>query len=147
MGRQRKLHNRRAPAPPSGRRVPVAALVAGLAALIAVALWLSRAPDPGFDRLVGRWERTDGGYVLEVTRAETDGRLEASYLNPSPIHVAQATASRQGATITVFVELRDVNYPGSTYTLVYDPVSDTLEGTYFQALQQQRFSVVFARRP
>jgi hypothetical protein len=147
MGRQRKPHQGRAPAPQAGRRVPVAALVAGLAALIAIGLWLSRTPDPGFEKLVGRWERADGGYILEVKRAEADGRLEASYLNPSPIHVAQATASRQGTSINVFVELRDVNYPGSTYTLVYDPENDKLEGTYFQALQQQRFSVVFARRP
>ena len=45
----------------------------------------------------------------------------------------------------VFVELRDVNYPGSTYTLAYDPAADQLRGVYFQALERQSFDVSFVR--
>ena len=38
-----------------------------------------------------------------------------------------------------------MNYPGSTYTLTYDPASDQLKGVYYQAALQQRFEVVFVR--
>jgi len=34
----------------------------------------------------------------------------------------------------VFIELRDVNYPGSTYSLTYEPASDQLKGIYYQAV-------------
>jgi hypothetical protein len=54
-------------------------------------------------------------------------------------------AFRDSAMKKVFIELRDVNYPGSTYTLAYDPASDELKGIYYQALQQQRFEVFFQR--
>jgi hypothetical protein len=59
--------------------------------------------------------------------------------------VAKAEASMDGATMKVFIELRDVNYPGSTYTLTYNSGNDQLSGIYYQALQQQRFEVVFVR--
>ena len=71
--------------------------------------------------------------------------MDAAYFNPKPIHVARAEASRSGAAIKVFIELRDVNYPGSTYTLTYEPGSDQLKGIYFQAVQQQSYEVVFVR--
>lgn len=152
MGRQRKANRNRptthATSPTPAKRHPWHA--AGLAtlalvAVVAAALWLWPRPDGGFQQLVGRWQRADGGYVLEITAVDGGGRLAASYFNPKPIHVAQAVASRQGTTTTVFVELRDVNYPGSTYALVYNGERDTLDGTYFQALEQQRFEVAFTR--
>ena len=107
------------------------------------------APSPavaGFDRLLGRWLRADGGYVLEVRAISPDGKADAAYLNPRPIHVARAEALRQGEALTLFVELRDANYPGSTYRLVYDPARDVLGGLYFQAVEQQTFDVEFVRR-
>ena len=67
------------------------------------------------------------------------------YFNPKSIHVAKAEASRDGDATKVFIELRDVNYPGSTYTLTYDPASDQLKGIYYQAAEQQRFPVIFMR--
>ena len=67
------------------------------------------------------------------------------YLNPRPIHVARAEATRDGSTLNVFVELRAPGYPGSTYTLTYDPTRDQLGGVYFQAALQQRFDVMFVR--
>jgi hypothetical protein len=102
---------------------------------------------PDFSRLKGRWLRPDGGYVVEVKAVEENGRMDAAYFNPRPIHVARAEASGDGAVLRVFIELRDVNYPGSTYTLAYDPATDQLTGNYFQALQQQNFDVVFVRQP
>jgi hypothetical protein len=47
----------------------------------------------------------------------------------------------------VFVELRDVNYPGSTYALTYDAERDQLKGIYYQAAMQQQFEVFFVRTP
>ena len=73
------------------------------------------------------------------------GKIDAVYLNPRPINVARAEATREGSTLKVFVELRAPNYPGSTYTLTYDPNADQLKGVYFQALLRQSFDVVFVR--
>jgi hypothetical protein len=47
--------------------------------------------------------------------------------------------------IQVFVKLQDVNYPGSTYTLTYDPEQDRFTGYYYQAALNQIFDVVFIR--
>jgi hypothetical protein len=97
--------------------------------------------------VVGRWVRMDSPYVIEIQSAGDDGTLEASYYNPRPINVARAEARRKSGELLVFVELRDVNYPGCTYTLAYDPAQDRLQGVYFQAAMGQHFDVVFARLP
>jgi hypothetical protein len=99
----------------------------------------------GFDILKGRWRRPDGGYVLEIRKIDGSGKMDAGYFNPRPINVSRAEASREGETAKVFIELRDINYPGSTYALTYDPESDHLNGTYFQAALQQSFEVIFVR--
>jgi len=52
---------------------------------------------------------------------------------------AMSLGGALGAPRTAF------QYPGSTYTLTYDPRRDQLEGVYFQAAMQQRFDVVFVR--
>ena len=88
-------------------------------------------------------DRIEGGTDGSVS---PEGRVDASYRNPRSIRVARAEALREGEAVTLFVELRDTNYPGSTYRLVYLPGRDVLEGTYFQALQQQTFDVAFVRR-
>ena len=71
--------------------------------------------------------------------------MDAAYLNPRPINVSKAQATRDGATVRVFVELRAPNYPGSTYTLTYDSKRDELYGVYYQAVEGRSFDVVFAR--
>lgn len=101
----------------------------------------------GFEKLVGRWLRADGGYVLEIRAVSPEGQVEATYLNPRPINVARAEAARGDDLVTLLVELRDVNYPGSTYRLWYDPRRDTLEGTYYQAAQHVTYDVTFERQP
>ena len=98
-----------------------------------------------FDKLKGRWQRPDGGYIVEVRSVDDTGRMDAAYFNPRQINVSKAVALRDGGVTKVFIELRDVYYPSSTYTLAYDPVSDRLAGIYYQALQQQSFEVLFAR--
>jgi len=100
-------------------------------------------PDP--QRLVGRWVRPDGGYVLALGEVTKDGSVKAAYFNPRPINVSRAEVRRVAGALTVVVELRDVNYPGSTYTLQYDPASDRLKGAYFQAVEKQTFVVEFVR--
>ena len=95
--------------------------------------------------LIGRWLRPDGGYILEIQAVDSTGKIDALYLNPRPINIAKAEATRDASKINVFVELRAPNYPGSTYTLVYDPKQDQLRGTYFQAALGQSFDVNFVR--
>ncbi len=103
------------------------------------------APGAGLTGLEGRWQRPDGGYVLEIRKVYPSGVADAAYFNPNPIRVAKATATGDPSSATVFVELRDINYPGSTYTLTYDPRRDVLEGIYYQAMLDQSFDVVFVR--
>ena len=98
-----------------------------------------------FQRLAGRWVRPDGGYVLELKDITKDGNLKASYFNPRSINVAKAELRRKDGRLALFVELRDLNYPGSTYSLKYDPKGDRLIGTYFQAVERQTFDVEFQR--
>jgi len=98
------------------------------------------------DRLTGRWLRPDGGYVIEIRSAQTNGVLDAAYFNPRPINVSRAEWRRDSGRLRVFIELRDANYPGSTYTLHYAPQQDRLVGDYFQAVQQQTFDVEFVRQ-
>jgi hypothetical protein len=103
-------------------------------------------PNPAFEKLAGRWMRPDGGYVLDLRSVDAEGKVEAGYYNPSPIHVAGARAYIEGGATRVFVELRDVNYPGCTYKLTYDAKSDQLFGQYYQATMQQTYEVTFARQ-
>lgn len=103
------------------------------------------ATAPGMQQLKGKWLRLDGGYILEVRDVDASGKMEAVYLNPRPIHVARAEATRNGTALQMLVELQAPGYPGSTYTLHYEPQRDQLEGSYFQATLQQRFEVVFVR--
>ena len=100
-------------------------------------------PDPS--KLIGRWLRPDGGYLLELSDPASDGHLKAVYFNPRPINVSRAQWQLKDGYVVVLVELHDVNYEGSTYLLAYDPKTDRLAGIYFQALLKQQFEVVFQR--
>ena len=96
--------------------------------------------------LVGEWTRPDGGYVLSVSQVAADGKATVGYYNPRPIRVSRAEARKEGDLVGLFVELNDVNYPGSTYTLAYDAATDQLKGVYYQAAQGARYEVAFSRR-
>jgi len=120
--------------------------IAGFLILCFLAAPLSHAASTGdLQGLEGRWVRPDGGYVLELRDIRKNGDLKAAYFNPRPINVARARAGIKNGTITLLVELRDVNYPGSLYRLQYDPATDTLKGTYFQAVEKQTFHIEFVR--
>ena len=95
--------------------------------------------------LVGEWLRTDAGYLIKINKVNDDGTLEAQYFNPNPINVGKANWEESHGNLELTVELRDVNYPGSTYTLSYLPDRDILAGDYYQAVQGSTFYVEFVR--
>lgn len=99
-----------------------------------------------FQPLLGRWQRTDGGYIIEVRRIDSEGKMDAGYYNPRPINISRAQASMYKDYIKVEVKLRDQGYPGSAYTLVYDQLNDRLIGFYYHAVSKQKFDVVFVRQ-
>ena len=171
MSKTRRKTPRRRLAGPGKRRASLVAVTLALTGAIAAAIILfregappgagsarllpavqeARSPavtlsaDSDFGRLKGRWLRPDGGYVLEIRDVDAGGTIEAAYLNPRPINVARAEATRDGSVLKILVELRAPGYPGSTYTLTYDPQQDQLRGIYFQAVEQQNFNVYFVR--
>ncbi len=100
---------------------------------------------PDFRSLVGRWVRPDGGYVVEIRSVSPDGKLDASYANPTPLPFSRAEATREGSEIRVFLELTAGGYNGSTYTLSFDPAKNILRGVYFQAVAKQRYDIHFER--
>ena len=106
----------------------------------------SSAAPQAYAVLVGEWTRPDGGYVLSVSQVAADGKATVGYYNPRPIRVSRAEARKEGDLVGLFVELNDVNYPGSNYTLGYDSASDQLKGIYFQAVERAQYEVVFVRR-
>lgn len=144
-----------------GKRLPIVIVAAALSVVAAVLLFslgkkteekmVSLVPAPvvearsDFEKLVGRWRRPDGGYVIEIRGVRANGEIDAGYFNPRPINVSQAEASHKGNAVKVFIELYDKMYPGSTYDLTYDLQHDVLRGTYFQAALGQAFDVIFVR--
>ena len=168
--REKKRHGKLPIPATAKRRTPRLAVVfLAVATLVAIGFWWWKTKPAGisppaagptvtsavsptptgnnseFQKLKGRWRRPDGGYVVEIKSVADGGAMDAAYFNPNPIHVAKAQASQDGAATKVFIELRDVNYPGSTYTLTYEPGRDRLAGIYYQAVERQRYEVVFER--
>jgi len=101
------------------------------------------AADP--KKLVGQWMRTDSEYMIWIESVGSDGTLQARYLNPRPIHVSRAEVKRDGDRLALLVELQDKGYPGSYYTLTYDPRSDALYGVYHHLGLNQTFDISFYR--
>src|SRR5215510_16140267 len=95
--------------------------------------------------LLGNWVRPDGGYTISIRSVDTNGKLQASYANPSPLPFSKAEVSRDGKAVKLFFELRAAGYNGSTYRLTYDTASDRLVGIYYQAVQRKEYDVVFQR--
>jgi len=95
--------------------------------------------------LLGNWVRTDADYKIKIFEVAKEGKLKAGYFNPKSINVSKATWTNSKGVLKIFIELRDENYPGSTYTLRYYPEKDMLAGTYFQAVTGETFDVLFSR--
>jgi len=95
--------------------------------------------------LVGDWVRTDANYLIRITEVNDGGTMTAQYFNPNPINVGKANWEQTYGNLKIVVEMRDVNYPGSTYTLNYLPDRDMLAGEYYQAVEGLTFYVEFGR--
>jgi len=95
--------------------------------------------------LVGDWVRTDAQYLIRITQVNDDGTMTTQYFNPNPINVGKANWESSYGNLKIIVEMRDVNYPGSTYTLNYLPDRDMLAGEYYQAVEGITFYVEFTR--
>jgi len=95
---------------------------------------------------LGKWQRSDGNYTIELSNIKTDSTVEATYLNPNPIHIAETRWKVNDGYFYFFIKLDDEGYPGSYYSLGYFPEDDRLYGYYFQAMQGQRYEVVFERQ-
>jgi hypothetical protein len=98
------------------------------------------------DRLKGKWQRTDGDYVLEIFAVKDDRTLNAGYFNPKPINVEKAIWLYNDGKLYIQVIFRDVNYPGSAYTLEYDAGKDYFFGQYFQAVEKINYDVILTRK-
>ena len=96
--------------------------------------------------LKGTWVRPDGGYRITVDGVGPDGKLDATYFNPTRLPFAKAQVSQDGATFRVVLELQAGGYAGSTYDLLYQPATDRLKGSFYQAVARQKFDVVFVRQ-
>ena len=98
-----------------------------------------------YGRLIGRWRRPDGGYIIDVRDVNRSGRADVDYYNPRPIHVSKAMASQKGSRVSLFVELQDKGYPGATYELEYFSQQNMLAGIYHQPAAGGSFQVFFVR--
>ena len=137
----------------STRWIVIAAVIA---VVTAATMWWVRGDQRGgvsylespesVQKLLGSWQRTDAGYVIDIRSVGRDGAVDAAYLNPSPIHVSQARVSDAGGSLELFVELMDVGYPGATYRLRYNAEYDALVGLYHQPTAGQDFEVAFERK-
>jgi len=105
----------------------------------------SNRKSPDNNSLIGDWLRTDADYVIKIKSVNDDGIVEAQYFNPKPINIGRANWVANNGDLKIVVELRDVNYPGSTYTLYYLADRDMLVGDYFQAVEGVTFYVEFSR--
>lgn len=105
----------------------------------------SNRKSPDKNLLIGDWLRTDANYLIRIKSVNEDGALDAQYFNPNTINIGKANWVASNGDLKIVVELRDVNYPGSTYTLNYLADSDMLVGDYFQAVEGLTFYVEFAR--
>jgi hypothetical protein len=99
-----------------------------------------------FQKLIGKWVRPDGGYVLDIKSIHSDGKIEMAYLNPRPINVSKAQADTKKGKIELLIELRDRNYPGNYYTLTFDSKTNRLVGVYHHLGLNQNFDVYFIRK-
>lgn len=95
--------------------------------------------------LAGDWIRTDAEYKIQISELFEDGKMKAGYFNPRSINVSQAQWKSEGAMLKIYIELRDQNYPGSNYNLVYLPDRKVLAGEYYQAVERNKYKVEFAK--
>jgi len=95
--------------------------------------------------LKGKWLRSDGTYTIEIFSIKDNGVMDAGYFNPNPINVSKSGWYYRDGDIVYEIIMKDINYPGSKYNLIYDKKNDCLVGNYFQAVQGINYDVLFTR--
>ena len=106
----------------------------------------SPAAKAGYGIIAGKWQRTDGNYLIKVSDVLPNGQATVEYFNPRSIHVAQAIISTEKEMTKLFIKFQDKGYEGSTYRLYYYAEKDALLGFYYQALMDKTFEVIFLRK-
>ena len=94
---------------------------------------------------LGKWQRSDSPYVLVLSNIKTDSTLVAKYLNPKSINISETHWKTSDGYFYFYIKFDDEGYPGSYYSLGYYPEEDRLFGFYYQAMQKQKYDVVFER--
>lgn len=100
----------------------------------------------GYGIIEGKWQRTDGNYLIKISDVQAKGPATVQYFNPSSIHVATATISTEKELIKLFIKFQDKGYEGSTYRLYYFAEKDALVGFYYQATMDKTYEVIFLRK-
>jgi hypothetical protein len=63
-------------------------------------------PDPEIQqKFIGRWVRSDGGYVINVREVRPGGSVDAEYFNPKSINVSEANVSVWKGFDQLFIKL------------------------------------------
>jgi hypothetical protein len=133
------------PAPPLGTSAPPALTAAPTNTVSETNHPAETALKTKLSVLVGRWQRTDGSYAIDIQSVAANGEMRAGYFNPRPIKVGRAEAFEKDGKAQMYLELRDVNYPGSYYSLAFNPATGMLGGIYFQATLRETYEVEFVR--
>ena len=94
------------------------------------------------EKLTGKWIRDDGDYTLDIESVNENGTLNASYFNPKPIELGRTEWMMYKNKLHVLVELKGP-YVLSKCQLVYDAESKKLNGTFFQAVEQETYPIFF----
>ena len=68
------------------KKRPKRLIVMGLLILLWVSV-IDTVYGADFQPLMGRWQRTDAGYVIEISRIDAGGNIAAGNFNPRPINV------------------------------------------------------------
>lgn len=104
-----------------------------------------RQAKPSFGVLIGRWQRSDGGQILEIHGIAADGRMDCTYFNPNPVQVVRAEAVIQGDTLQIFIALEGKDFPRASLQLIYNPNQEILTGRYRQPAKDGTLTVTYVK--
>ena len=96
--------------------------------------------------IAGKWQRTDGNYLITVSNVQAEGQATVQYFNTRSIHVAAAAISTEKELVKLFIKFQDKGYEGSSYRLYYVAKKDALLGYYYQAPMDKTYEVMFLRK-
>lgn len=104
--------------------------------------------DPDKMLLVGEWSERGMPWLIKITDVYDTGKLEVGLYNtysPTPIQVELANWFKLGNLLSIYIEIKDPDYPGSYFKLNYVPERDVLVGTAYNALQNAVYSLEMIR--